>query len=146
MPMEGAEEGLGVHITATSQGANKEVSRQSHLALLELSGQLYPQIMQLMGAAQQMPGTAASQVAVQAAQGLQELFRRILEDYDIRNPEKVLPLGDKSAQQMAAQPPVPGLGGLPGEPVGPAGPGAAAGGGVAPLAPIPALAPLSATP
>src|SRR2546428_12119176 len=143
MPLEPAELGLGVHITATSQSANKEVSRQSHLALLELAGQLYPQFIQLMGTAQQLQGTAAGQVATQAASGLQELFRRILEDYDIRNPEKVLPLGDQPAQTMTAHP--------AGQPQGfpgpaPAGPGPPAAVGIAPLAPIPALAPLPATP
>jgi len=140
MPLEPVELGLGVHITATSQNANKEVSRQSHLALLELAGQLYPQFIQLMGAAQQgMPGAA------QSAQGLQELFRRVLEDYDIRNPEQILPMGGQPAQTMAPQPPA---GAAPqGFPAGaPAGPGGAAGGGLAPLAPIPALAPLPTTP
>lgn len=137
-PLEPAELGLGVHITATSQSANKEVSRQSHLALLELAGQLYPQFIQMAQVAMTMQGTPAAQLAMQSMQGLQELFSRILEDYDIRNPEKVLPMGDQSAQAMGGQ-------GAPvGGAQGPAGAGQPGSGGVAPLAPIPALAPLPA--
>ena len=141
MPLEGIEQGVGVHITATSQSANKEVSRQNFLALLELAGQLYPQVLQLMGVAGQNPMLAP--VATQAASGLQELFKRLLEEYDIRNPEKILPLGDKPAEAMVPPNPLAallggGAGGVPGA-AGPAGPGGAGGGGLAPTAPIPPI-------
>ncbi len=140
-PMEPIEYGLGVHITATSAAANKEVAKQNFLSLLELSGQLYPQFIQLMSLASQP--TPAGQVAMQAAQGLQELFKRLLEEYDVRNPEKILPLGDQPAQAMA-QPQAP-AGQQPGQPL-PAGPGGAGGGGIAPLAPVPPVAQLYGAP
>src|SRR5947207_347352 len=73
---------------------------------------------------------ALAPVATQAASGLQELFKRLLEEYDIRNPEKILPLGGEPAQSMAP-PPNPlaallggGAGGAPGgAPAGPSGAG-----------------------
>src|SRR5947207_11109984 len=126
MPLQGIETGVGVHITATSQSANKEVGRQNFLALLQLAGELYPQVLQLMGVAGQNQMLAP--VATQAASGLQELFKRLLEEYDIRNPEKILPLGGEPAQSMAPPPnPLAALlggagGGAPsGAPAGPSG-------------------------
>src|SRR2546428_13177146 len=104
MQLEPAELGLGVHITATSQSANNEVSRQSHLALLELAGQLYPQFIPLMGTAPQLQGTAPGQVATQAASGLQELFRRIFQNHYLPNPQKILPPGYPPPQTMAPHP------------------------------------------
>src|SRR2546430_4042554 len=145
MPLEGVEQGVGVHITATSQSANKEVGRQNFLALLQLAGELYPQVLQLMGVAGQNPMLAP--VATQAASGLQELFKRLLEAYDIRNPEKILPLGGEPAQSMAP-PPNPlaallggGAGGAPGAgwPAGPRGAGRCGLGPAAPVPPIPGL-------
>ena len=140
--MEAIEQGIGVFVTATSQSANKEVSRQTFLALLQEAGQIYPQVIQLMGLAQQNPMIAP--VAMQAANGVQELFKRLLEEYDIRNPEKILPLGDQPsgqpAQQMAQGAPGQQPGGQPGGL--PAGPGGAGGAGVAPLAPVPPVAQL----
>ena len=131
MPMEPIEQGLGVHITATSAAANKEVARQNYLSLMELAGQVYPQFIQLAQVAMQMPGTPMADMAMHSAQGLQELFKRLLEEYDIRNPEKLLPMGDQPAQTMAPQ----------AGPGGPAGAGPAGAGGVAPLGPV---APLDA--
>jgi hypothetical protein len=137
-PLEPAELGIGVHITATSQSANKEVAKQNFIGLMQLAGQVYPQVIQLLATAQQAQGTPIAQVATTAAGGIDELFRRTLEEYDIRNPEKILPLGGESPPQMGQPPQAPGVPGNGAEPQGGAvGPLAGAGGFVAPLTPGP---------
>lgn len=115
-PMESAELGLGVNLSATSGSTNKEVDKQNILALLQLAGQVGPQVMQYMQVALQAQGTPLAQVAEGAARGTTELFRRALEQYDIRDPESILP----SSAAPSEQPPVPGPGGT-GMP-GPGGP------------------------
>ena len=99
-PMEPAEFGVGVTLTATSGSANKEVERQGALSLLQLAAQVAPQFIQLVQVAMQGQGTPLGQVAMNSALGLQELYKRVLEQYDVRNIEDVLPLAD----QMGAAP------------------------------------------
>jgi len=101
-PVEPIELGIGVQLTATSGSANKEVERQGTLALLQLAGQVTPQFLQLMQVAMQAAGTPLGSVALQAARGLQELYKRVLEQYDVRNVEDVLPLADQLATEQAA--------------------------------------------
>lgn len=94
LPIEDIENGIGCSITATSGMANKEVEKQSLLALLQLQTQLGQQFIQLAQVASnpavlmQMP--AVAMVAQQVAKGLTELQKRVLEQYDIRNPEDIL--------------------------------------------------------
>ena len=106
MPLEDAALGVGVSITATSGSANKEIERQGFTTLLQLAGALYPQFLQAVSIAQQMPGTPVADVALQSAKGLSELFQRLLEQYDIRNTEELLPFTDQtltSIQQAGQQ-------------------------------------------
>jgi hypothetical protein len=91
-PMEDAALGIGVSITATSGSANKEVERQGFTTLLQLAAGLYPQFLQAVQLASSAPGTPLAAVALQSAHGLQELFQRLLEQYDVRNPEEILAL------------------------------------------------------
>jgi len=119
MPMEDAALGIGVSITATSGSANKEVERQGFTALLQLATALYPQFIQAVSLAAQMPGTPVADVALQSAHGLQELFKRLLEQYDIRNTEELLALTPQTEAAAAS-----GQGAIP--PPG-AGPGPAGG-------------------
>lgn len=120
MPLEDAALGIGVSITATSGSANKEVERQGFTTLLQLAAGLYPQFLQAVQIAMTAGGTPLADVALQSAQGLQELFQRLLEQYDIRNPEEILALTDQTAADalqagqlnaLAAAGPVPGPGG-----------------------------------
>jgi len=105
MPLEDVGSGIGVSLTATSGMVNKEIEKQSFLALVQLQVQLGQQFIQLAQIAanpqvvQMMP--ALAQVATQVAQGFTELQRRLLEQYDIRNPEEILV--DASVLQSAAQ-------------------------------------------
>jgi hypothetical protein len=114
MPMESIESGLGCSITATSGTANKEVERQNYLALLQLAGQVSQQVMGLAQMGMQGKGTPIEEIAQLAINGQAELFRRLLEQYDIRNPESILPV---PSPQVAS-----GQNGVPAGPVG--GPGA----------------------
>lgn len=104
-PMEDAALGIGVAITATSGSANKEVERQNFMGLLQLAGTLYPQFIQAVSLAAQMPGSPVAATALQSAEGLQELFKRLLEQYDVKNPEQILALTDQTIRQAEAAPP-----------------------------------------
>lgn len=125
MPLEDVGTGIGVSLTATSGMVNKEIEKQGFLALVQLQTQLGTQFIQLAQIAtnpqvvQMMPGLA--EVAVQVAKGFTELQRRLLEQYDIRNPEDILV--DASILQSASQ--AAAAGGVgPAGALGPAGPGA----------------------
>lgn len=117
LPMEPVEFGVGVNLTATSGSANKEVERQGALALLQLAGQVSPQIIQLVQLAEQTQGTATSEVALKAARGLDTLYQRTLEQYDVRNSEDVALLVDVTSSQN-----VPPQGMPQGVPIGSQGP------------------------
>lgn len=126
MPMEDVALGLGVSITATSGSANKEVERQGNIALLQLAAQIYPQYIQLGQVAiqaQQMPGMELlTDIAVSAMRGTSELFLRTLEQFDVRNPEVIVP-------QIGGPPDSQAPGGPGGGPNGAqGGPGGGAGG------------------
>jgi hypothetical protein len=135
-PFEDAALGLGVSLTATSGSANKEVEKQNYVALLQLAGQLTPQFIQLIQAAQQAVGTPVGQVALQSALGLQELYKRLLEQYDIKNIADVAPDIEADTQSLQA-----GANGGPQGAGGPAGaPAGAPGGQLGPGAVAPGLA------
>lgn len=135
MPMENAEFGVGVTITATSGSQNKETERQNYLALLQLAGQLAPQFIQLTGMAMQAAGTPVGEVALNSAMGLQELYTRLLEQYDIKNAEDITPIPDSTEAMVAQQGLLNTLGGgVPAGADGGAGGGAAPGQGAAGMA------------
>jgi len=121
-PMENVESGVGVTLTATSGSANKDQMRQDLAGLLQLAGQLYPQFVQGAGVMMQsQPGTPVYEMAQDSLRGLTELFKRLLEQYDIRNPEELVP-------QMAPPTGAPAAGGAGSPPVGlNVGPGGATG-------------------
>jgi hypothetical protein len=102
LPSERVEQGLGVELTATSGTNNKELQRQSYLALLQVFGQWGPQLIQLGQLAQQSGGTPLGQIAVELFDGARELLQRILEQFDIRNPDDILP---NLSAALAAQAP-----------------------------------------
>ncbi len=95
MPMENAELGLAVQLTATSASANKEVDRQAKLALLQLATSTAPVVVELAAQASQLAlvSPAAAQMANASALGIVELFKRVLETYDVRDPEAIVPEG-----------------------------------------------------
>ena len=115
MPAESAELGLGVSINAVSGTGNKELEQRRIQELLGLHGQLAPVYMQLVQVAVQQPGTPVGQTALDLANGMSHLYRRLLEQGDFRAPEEIAP------EIQAPPPPPPPQPGF--------GPGAQPGGG-----------------
>lgn len=125
-PAENVAFGLGVTLTATSSSSNKEVEKQSLTALMQIATQTAQTIMGFQQVAMQAPPLMPTAQA--ATRGLVELFTRLLEQYDVRNIDEIVP---------PAAPATAAPGGLPGAPAGPVGlPGGGApqAGGVAALA------------
>ena len=141
LPLEGAEYGLGVNLTATSATANKELQKQSWMGVIQLQGQMAPQFIQTMQLATQMWGTPVGQVALDMCQGMAYATRRLYEAFDIRPLNDVVPKIPKDPVQaitdpLAALPLLPegsgAPGGAPGQPqlgapAGPPGAGSPAG-------------------
>ncbi len=113
-PMEDAALGIGVSITATSGSANKEVERQGFTTLLQLASGLYPQFLQAVSIAAQMPQTPVADVALRSAKGLAELFQRLLEQYDVRDTETIIPVSDQTLSDAGQAGQQPALGAQPG--------------------------------
>jgi len=91
LPFEAIETGIGVQLTATSGTANKELAKQNQLALLQLYAQLGPQFLQLAQLIQSQPGTPAAQVATQLFHGGAEFMTRLMEQFDVRNADELVP-------------------------------------------------------
>lgn len=91
IPQEPVEQGIGVELTATSGSNNKELQKQSWLALMQIIGQRAPMIVQMAQIAMQAQGTPLSQIAVDLLRGEQEMMTRLLEQYDVRNPDELVP-------------------------------------------------------
>lgn len=94
IPLEDIEAGLGVSVTATSGSVNKEVEKQSFMALVQLQatlGEQYMGLAQILGnPSLQLVAPVVVQTAAQIFKGFSELQRRLLEQFDIRNPEDIL--------------------------------------------------------
>lgn len=100
------EEGFGIDVTATSGQVNREVQKQNLVGLAQFYAQAGAQLIQLV----QMIGD--QQLMMRTALGIysggRELMMRLLEAYEIQNPERYVPppLGPEMQQQagMGAQP------------------------------------------
>ena len=142
LPLEGAEYGLGVNLTATSATANKEMAKQSWMGLLQLQMQASPAMIQTMQIAMQMWGTPIGQVALDMCQGMRDSIKRLYEQFDVRNLNDVVPKVPQDPVQaitdpLAALQLLPGGGGQAQGAPGPSGmapptgaPGAGGAGGV----------------
>lgn len=103
LPFESIETGIGVEITATSGTANRELAKQNELALLQLYAQLGPGFIQLAQIAQTMPGTPAAATAISLFQGGAEFLARVLEQFDVRNAEDLIPNAQALVAAQTAQ-------------------------------------------
>jgi hypothetical protein len=127
---ESLAEEFGLQVSATSGQANKELEKQSFVGVLQLVSQLYPQLVDTAMLIQQSPpGSPVFQTAVSAYTGGVELLRRLLERFDIQNPEQYLPnaqaiFGALEQMQAGGIAGTPATGGQPpvGAPAGQAGP------------------------
>jgi hypothetical protein len=91
LPFESIETGIGVQLTATSGTANRELAKQNQLALLQLYAQLGPQFLQLAQVVQSAPGTPMAETATQLFRGGAEFMARLMEQFDVRNAEDLIP-------------------------------------------------------
>ena len=143
-PLENAELGLGVTISATSSTANKDVKTEQLNGLLALQTNVNQQMMGMMQMVMQMPNSPVARMAVEMMESTNELTSRIYEQHDIRNPETLQPdLSEAEAiagtaapagaplgpQQLGpgGTPGAPGVPGMAGVPAGVGGPGNGAG-------------------
>jgi hypothetical protein len=91
MPLESVDYGVGCSITAVSGSKNKETAKQDYLALMQVSGQVSQQILGYAQIAMQFPGTPLGQLAESAIEAQLELGKRLLEQYDITNIDRIIP-------------------------------------------------------
>ena len=115
-PAENVAFGIGVSLTATSGTANKEAEKQSLQQLMTTVTAAATQIIQFQQLA--MMGGPVGGTALAAANGLTELTRRLLQQYDERDIEAIIP---SAPVQPLPLPPAP-LGAAPGAPGAPTGP------------------------
>ena len=93
MPVQSIEDKFGVNVTATSSQTNKEVEKQTFATLAQMAAQFYPQMVQYAQLLGQSGGdpSLVPETAQAAYRGQAELLKRLLEVYDIQNPEAYLP-------------------------------------------------------
>jgi len=109
----------GILPTATSASANKEAEKQSFVAVVQLISQIYPQLVQTAMLIEQAPqGSIASASALAAYTAGVELLKRLLERFDIQNPEMYVPNLEmvQQMQQQAQGQQMQQQGGQPGQP------------------------------
>jgi len=117
-PVHDIDEKFGISVTATSSQTNKEVEKQTFATLAQMAAQFYPQLVQYAQLLAQGGDPSIMLSTIQSAyNGQTELLKRLLEVYDIQNPEVYLPpLAGAQAQQMA---PMGQPAGAPGVAAGP---------------------------
>jgi hypothetical protein len=112
-PIHDLDEKFGVTVTATSSQTNKEVEKQTFATLAQMAAQFYPQMVQYAQLLSQAGDPSILPSTIQAAySGQGELLKRLLEVYDIQNPEVYLPPPPQTQPQQ--QPEM----GIPGQPPG----------------------------
>lgn len=128
-PVSDVEASFGVHLTATSAQVNKEAEKQSLIGLLQITTQVYGQLVQTATILQQVPpGSPAYETASASYSGGVELIKRLLERFDIENPSQYLGnmeaiAGAMQMQSQGMNAGMPGLAptqlGMGGPPMGP---------------------------
>jgi hypothetical protein len=100
MEQAAIEEGFGIDVTATSGQVNREVQKQNLVGLAQFYGQAGAQLLQLV----QMIGdqNLVMQTALGIYSGGRELMMRLLEAYEIQNPERYVPPPLSQEQQAQA--------------------------------------------
>lgn len=108
MQPEEIEREFGISTAATSALANQEIEKQSFVAVLQLVAQLYPQLVQTAQLLDQFPPeTKTHQTAAASYAGGVELLQRLLERFDIQNPDQYLPNIEIAQNSMQPQQPAP---------------------------------------
>ncbi len=102
-PVMDIPDAFGVTVTATSAQVNKEVEKQSLIGLMQIMTQIYQGLVQTAMLLQQMPpGSLPYMTASAAYAGGVEMMSRILERFDIHNPDEYIPNLQAIAGAMTA--------------------------------------------
>lgn len=107
LPAENTRDNVHIDIPAISEAENKEMKQQTYMMLLQVTQQVYSGLIQAVGMAlnPQAP-PQVQQLAAQGASAGSELFQRVLEAFDFKDPEKFSPdidtlLGLQSALEQS---------------------------------------------
>lgn len=92
LPPDNTRNNVHIDIPAISEAENKEVKQQTYLTLMQVTQQVYSSMIQAVGVAinPQAP-KEVQQLASEGASAGSELFKRILEAFDFKDPEKFAP-------------------------------------------------------
>ena len=123
LPEEFIADGIGMELTASTATINREIEKQGLLSLMGTLTQYYQQLIQISGIAMnpQSP-PPVQQLALQMADGARYLMSMIVQTFEIRAVDTLLPpsLADQLESQGAPQgAPPPPPGGGPAQPGGP---------------------------
>ena len=118
LPEEFVADGIGMELTASTATINREIEKQGLLAMMGTLTQYYQQLLQISGVAMN-PQTPppVQQMALQMADGARYLMAMIVQTYEIRAVDTLLPpsLADQMESDTNANPPPgggpPGVGG-----------------------------------
>jgi len=113
LPEEFVADGIGMELTASTATINREIQKQGLMAMMGSLTQYYQQLLQIGGIAMN-PATPppVQKMALEMADGARYLMSMIVQTYEIRAVDTLLPQGlaDLQAEQQAQQQ----GGGLPG--------------------------------
>jgi len=120
LPPEFSISKLAVELTASTATINREIEKQSLIALMGITGQYYERLTQaaMVVANPQVPGEI-KELIVRESMGAKLLMDRIVQAFDIKSVDVVVPglIGDKNAQgNGAAQGAGPAVGNGAGSP------------------------------
>jgi hypothetical protein len=116
LPDEFLADGIGMELTASTATINREIEKQGLLAMMGTLTQYYQQLLQIGGIAMN-PQTPppVQKMALEMAEGARYLMSMIVQTYEIRAVDTLLPpsLADQ-LQADTQQNPMPGQPGMPG--------------------------------
>lgn len=97
------EESFGISVTATSAQVNKEVEKQSFIGMLQMTQQIYSALVQTAMLMAQVPDELVQATARASFVSGVELLTRLLERFDIQNPEQYISNLEVIANSLNAQ-------------------------------------------
>lgn len=88
--VEAVEESFGISVTATSAQVNKEVEKQAFIGMLQMTAQIYSQLVQTAMLMSQVQDPIVQGTAKAAYTSGVELLTRMLERFDVQNPQSYI--------------------------------------------------------
>jgi len=117
LPDDFIADGIGIELTASTATINREIEKQGLMAMMGQLTQYYQQLLQITGVAMS-PTTPppVAQMALEMAEGARYLMSMIVQTYEIRAVDTLLPVGiTPDDVQAAHQPPPQPPPGMPGQ-------------------------------